>query len=321
MSFGHKGLLISKPGASATVQDVGRTGFRHHGLAKGGAMDLHAFYWANKLLGNALDAACLEILLGGFEARAETDITIAVTGACADVAVNGQASDLWQTIELKAGDTLNIGHAKSGRILYLALPGGIKSPEWFASQSVVPREKIKGLEPLKVGGHLAAARPQQNIGRRWLPLADRPDYSRDLRLTLIPGYQHHQFSKQDLLRLTTHDYQVTQQSDRMGYRLQGPALQDVPSGIISEGIADGALQVPGDGQPIALMNDCQTIGGYPKPGVIAAVGRYRLSQRLPGQSIRFEFGDLADAQNELRLFNRFFAKSQWRSEKECWTWE
>jgi len=306
-----KGLWVTRSGISATIQDSGRSGYRQHGLAVGGALDLHAFNWANKLLANPPGSACLEIMLGDFRATAELNMTIAVTGAYAPITVNGTPTGNWQTLALKAGDELAINHAESGRILYLALPGGINSPQWFGSQSVVPREQIEGLEPIGEKTRLSARSPFEPTTHREVPASARPNYREELTLRLIPGYQVSQFSKNDLLRLTTREYELTQQSDRMGYRLNGPALGDVPPGIISEGIAVGAVQVPGDGQPIVLLNDCQTIGGYPKPGVIASLDCHKLAQRLPGQNIRFAFADLADAQNERRLFNLYFQKAHW----------
>ena len=303
-----KGLYIVNPGASTTIQDTGRQGVLRHGLAAAGAMDLQAFYWANRLLDNPPGAACLEIMLGGFEAVAERDITIALTGADADITINGRTADHWQTLDLQAGDRLGIGFARTGRMLYLAMPAGVESPVWFGSQSGAPREQIDGLGPVAAKTGLAPRQPERRVQFCAVPNQFRPDYSRSLTLGLIPGYQYQQFTRDDLRRLTTHDYEITQESDRMGFRLNGPALNSPPTGIISEGITPGALQVPGDGQPIALMNDCQTIGGYPKPGVIAAVDRFRLAQRLPGQSIRFELRDLADAQNDLRLFELFFRR-------------
>ena len=313
-------LRIDNPGANATVQDIGRRGYRQVGLAKGGAMDLHAFYWANKLLGNALEAACVEILLGGFEATAESEITVAVTGADAPVTINGQAVDHWQTLSLSAGDRLSIGHSQAGRILYLALPGGVNSPKWFGSQSIVPREKIEDIVALSAGDRLAARSAASATEPRSVPSGLRPTYGQHLRLGLIPGYQIGQFSHGDRLRLTTQDYEITQQSDRMGYRLSGRALDDVPPGIVSEGIVEGALQIPGDGQPIALMNDCQTIGGYPKPGVIPQVDRYRLAQCLPGQTVRFEWQDVASSQNRTRLFTGFFNNAAWCAGRQTWLW-
>ncbi|WP_225314446.1 5-oxoprolinase subunit C family protein [Marinobacter halotolerans] len=306
MSPSAPALRVIRPGASATVQDTGRYGYRQHGLAVGGALDLHAFNWANSLLDNPPGAACLEIMLGGFQARAETDITVALTGAHAHIELNGSAISQWRTIALKAGDELSIGHSDCGRILYLALPGGLNSPEWFGSQSVVPREKIEGIDPISADMYLIANRNIGTTAHREVPEAFRPNYREELTLRLIPGYQFNQFSRDDLLRLTTEEYELTQQSDRMGFRLSGKPMKEVPPGIISEGIALGAVQIPGDGQPIVLLNDCQTIGGYPKPGVIASLDCHRLAQRLPGQTIRFAYTDLADAQNERRLFNSFF---------------
>jgi biotin-dependent carboxylase-like uncharacterized protein len=310
-------LRIIDPGVKATVQDLGRTGVRHHGLARGGVLDLRSAAWANKLLDNPPGSACLEIMLGGFRATAETDMTIAVTGACSPITINGSPARHWQTLTLRAGDRLAIDYAESGRIVYLALPGGIHSPQWFGSQSVVPRERIEGLEPIAENAHLCArttsADPAESIPHREVPAASRPNYENELVLRLIPGYQFNQFSKSDLLRLTTRDYELTQQSDRMGFRLSGPELDDLPPGIVSEGIAMGALQIPGDGQPIVLLNDGQTIGGYPKPGVITSLDCHKLAQRLPGQTIQFAITNLDDAQNERRLFNRYFQKVYWKA--------
>lgn len=312
MSTDAKGLWVTHPGVSATIQDSGRSGYRQQGLAVGGALDLHAFNWANKLLDNPSGSACLEIMLGGFRATAEIDMTIAVTGAYAPITVNGLRAGHWQTLPLKAGDTLAISHAESGRFLYLALPGGINSPQWFASQSVVPREQIDGLAPIAEKTRLFARLPFHPKTPREVPTSFRSNYQEELTLRLIPGYQISQFSENDLLRLTTREYELTQQSDRMGSRLNGPALNEVPPGIVSEGIAVGAVQVPGDGQPIVLLNDCPTIGGYPKPGVVASLDCHKLSQRLPGQKVRFAFTDLAGAQNERRLFNRYFQRANWK---------
>lgn len=321
MTSQQKGLWVTHAGVSSSVQDGGRRGYRKHGLAVGGALDLHAFNWANKLLDNPPGSACLEIMLGGFQATAETDMTIALTGAYAEVTVNGAQAGHWQTLNLKTGDELAIGHGKSGRILYLALPGGIDSPTWFGSQSVVPREQIEGLEPIMANTRLLARKPSAQTIHREVPAEFLPDYQTELTLRLIPGYQIDQFSKDDLLRLTTSVYELTQQSDRMGFRLKGPALHDVPAGIISEGIAVGAVQIPGDGQPIVLLNDCQTIGGYPKPGVLASLDCHKLAQRLPGQKIHFEFTDIADAQNERRLFNRYFWKTRWKELQTDLSWK
>ena len=311
------GLHLHNPGLSATIQDIGRRGYRHQGLAVSGALDLHAYHWANKLLDNAPDAPCLEVIGGGLKATALSPLSIAITGAEAPISINGEQVQHWATLDLRKDDELVIGHPTSGRIIYLALTGGIQAPSFFASHSVAPREKIDGLGLLQQGSVLTAEVEQASPVRR-VPERFKPNYSEELELGILPGYQLDQFSRSDLRKLTTTPYELSQQSDRMGYRLSGAPLESPPPGIISEGIAIGAVQIPGDGQPIVLMNDCQTIGGYPKPGTLARLDCSKLSQRLPGQTVRFQFADLADVQNERRLFERFFTQTEWYGDALEW---
>lgn len=139
-------------------------------------------------------------------------------------------------------------------------------------------------------------------------------------LRLVPGYQYPQFQRTDILRLITSAYTLSEQSDRMGFRLQGPAMASPPPGIISEGIAQGAVQIPGDGLPIVLLNDGQTIGGYPKPGVVPSLDCSALAQQLPGASIRFALTDLATVQNERRLFERHYQQTRWRRNGRSLVW-
>ncbi|MBE0484840.1 biotin-dependent carboxyltransferase family protein [Marinobacter sp.] len=306
-------LEVIRPGVLSSVQDSGRQGYRHHGLACGGALDVRSFSWANKLLDNPRNAACLEIVLGGFHAVTRGKLQIALTGAEAPVAVNGQPVSMWQTLNLNDADELTIGHSASHRLIYLALPGGLDAPLHFGSRSVVIRERIAGLDPIRAGDKLAALKSNDTRPDRVVPIACRPALSADIRLRIIPGYQYHQFARSDILRLTHSAYTVSHQSDRMGFRLQGPAMDSPPPGILSEGIAQGAVQVPGDGQPIVLLNDGQTIGGYPKPGVVPSLDCSALAQQLPGTRVRFEITDLATAQNERRLFERHYQCTRWRS--------
>ena len=315
------GLKVLTPGIKATVQDLGRKGMRHHGLARGGVLDLHSAAWANKLVDNNRNAACVEIVLGGFRAEALSACEVAITGAQTEVSVNGQPVDLWRSLQLVPGDELAIGHAKHHRLIYLAVRGGFNTREWFGSRSVVEREALEGAGPIQPEEILPAgcgefckgapriAPPQ---ARQWLECAPR--------LRLIPGYQYHQFQPADLRRLTTTEYQVSDQSDRMGYRLQGAPIAEPPPGIISEGIVPGALQVPGDGQPIALLADCQTIGGYPKPGVIPSLDCGLLAQQLPGAPIRFEWTDVLSAQNQRRLFERHYHQTDWSENGRSLHW-
>jgi len=321
MTSSSAGLRIQSPGPRTTIQDTGRQGYRRHGLAAGGAADLHAFAWANKLLDNPFGAACAEIAMGGFKAISEGAVTIAVAGADCPITINGRLAAGWQTHRLRSGDELDIGYTRAGRFLYLAMAGGIGSPMRFGSRSVVVREQLDGSEPLHEDELLGPVNTEQPPMSRQVPERFRGCYRGPLTLRMIPGYQVASFTSEHLLNLTTLPYTVSDQSDRMGFRLDGKAMTEVPAGIVSEGIAIGAVQVPGDGLPIVLLNDCQTIGGYPKPGVIAALDCGRLAQRLPGETVRFDFADIADIQNERRLFHLHFDHAQWDRSGEALHWE
>lgn len=314
------GLRVINPGARATVQDSGRRGYRRHGLSAGGALDIHSFSWANKLLDNPANCACVEILLGGFEAEAETDMVIAVAGAATSIRVNGNTADGWQTVQLHKGDTIAVDPARSGRITYLATPGGFDTPTWFGSRSVVVREQIEGIEAIQKEDILSPVHATARYQPRQVPERFRGHYSDRLTLRLVPAAQYSLFHQDDLLRLTTNTYRVSNQSDRMGFRLDGPALERAPEGIISEGIAVGSVQIPGDGKPIVLLNDCQTIGGYPKPGTLGALDAGELAQRLPGQELEFCFANLADIQNERVVFHRFFCETRWHTDGYSLSW-
>lgn len=314
------GLRVINPGVRSTIQDSGRRGYRKHGLAAGGALDIHSYSWANKLLDNPANSACVEILLGGFEAEADADMIIAVAGAATSIRVNGNPADGWQTVQLHKGDTIAVDPARSGRITYLATPGGFDTATWFGSRSVVVREQIEGIKAIQKGYTLSPADTIAKYKPRRVPVRFHGNYSDRLTLRLMPAAQHSLFHRDDLLKLTTSTYQVSNQSDRMGFRLEGPALERVPPGIISEGIAMGSVQVPGDGKPIVLLNDCQTIGGYPKPGTIGALDAGRLAQRLPGQELEFCFADVADIQNERVVFHRFFSETRWHADGSNLIW-
>lgn len=315
------GLRVINPGARSTIQDSGRRGYRRHGLSAGGALDIHSYSWANKLLDNPANSACVEILLGGFQAEAEIDMVIAVAGAATSIRVNGSPVDDWQTVQLHKGDTIAVDPAHSGRITYLATPGGFDTATWFGSRSVVVREQIEGIEAIQKGNILSPANTIAEYKPRQVPERFRGHYSDRLTLRLVPAAQYSLFHQDDLLRLTTSTYQISNQSDRMGFRLEGPALERVPQGIISEGIAVGSVQIPGDGKPIVLLNDCQTIGGYPKPGTIGALDAGKLAQRLPGQELEFCFADVADIQNERVIFHRFFSETYWHSDGTDLKWK
>jgi len=301
------GFKVVSAGLLTTVQDLGRFGYQHLGVTTGGPLDEYSFTWANHLLGNSANAAMLEITYGGLELLAEVDTNIALTGADLGATLNGEAIKPWRTYRVTGADQLKFHSPKTGLRAYLAVSGGFQLPSLLGSCSTVMREGIGGLDSdgakLKVGDNLSCSSAQRQPIRE-VPLSDVPDYRTDLELGLIEGYQIADFSSEQVRRLFSTEYQITPDIDRMGYRLKGLAIKPARSGIISEGIAAGAVQIPADGQPIVLMSDRQTIGGYPKPGCISRLGMGQLAQRGPGAVVRFYSMDVSMAQAQRAIFQR-----------------
>ena len=300
---------VIDPGAMALIQDGGRKGFQHLGVTAGGPMDEYAFDWANWLLGNTRGAAALEITYGLVALEAQADVTIALTGADLGASLNGKPLLPWQACQVSAGDRLSFATPVSGLRAYIAMPGGIKAEPRLGSVATVVREKVGGLDgsgqSLKKGDILQSTSPRPNALRH-MPDWAVPDYGAPLLLGVIPGYQFEGFSTVQRMKFFSSDYMVTSNIDRMGYRLKGEAVISEQSGIISEGIALGAIQIPQDGQPIVLMRDRQTIGGYPKIGCVFSLDLAKLSQRKPGDGVAFTLMDVADAENRRALYDHQF---------------
>jgi allophanate hydrolase subunit 2 len=201
---------------------------------------------------------------------------------------------------------------------YLAVAGGFQVSAHYGSRATVVREGLGGLDrkgsPLKNGDLLPMAAAQSS-DRRCVPTAFIPDYSSPLTLRVLPGYQHDVFTvyQRQRQRLFDSEYQVTPQSDRMAYRLSWPAIAFEDDGIISEGISYGAIQIPPNGQPIIMLKDRQTIGGYPKIGCIASLDAGKLAQRTAGASLRFTPAQLEEIINERRDFDPYFGLGQGNS--------
>ncbi len=284
-------LTTINAGPLSLVQDLGRFRHQHLGLAQGGAADGYSFFWANYLLGNHANAAIIEITLGPFEGQFDEDTVISICGAEMDPTINGKSVPNWSTHRIAAGDTIRFNRAREGLRGYLGIRGGFQTPEQFGSRSTVLREKLTGFysQPLAKDDIVNFSPQQFNSGwiNKSVPWHYIPDYKNDLELRIIPGYQYRDFSDASIKKLTSGRYRITPQSNRMGYRLQGDAVDWLKGNIISEGIAYGSVQIPPDGQPIVLLNDRQTIGGYPKVGCIRRGDCYQLAQRKPGDKVAF----------------------------------
>lgn len=283
-------LRIEASTALCQLQDAGRLGVRHLGVTQGGALDWVAMNWANWLLGNALDAPVVEVALGGLSLLAEQDCVLALAGADLDARVDDQPLAPWRSFALHKGQRLTLRQPRQGVRAYLAAPGGFAGEAVLGSCSTVAREALGGIEgrgeALAKGQALRFAEGAPAL--REVPEALRPVYPAKPVLDLVMGAQIGDFSGTSLFEAFNSDWTLDSRADRMGSRLLGPQLVYQGGPMISEGIPLGAVQVPPDGQPIVLLNDRQTIGGYPRLGALTPLALAQLAQCMPGAVVRFK---------------------------------
>jgi len=302
----ESGLLVTNAGVLSLIQDGGRFGAFNLGLTNGGPSDSLAFYWANRLCGNELNASAIEVSIGGLRLTAQVNCTIAVTGAPMPLFINDKPVPLWRSFAVKAGDNINLGFSSQGVRCYLAIAGGFVVKESFGSTSTVCRESVGGLcgDKLNVNDVLLCKPLAELVNKPknlMLVEAEQPIYTNEVILHTVLGYQRQHFSSVEKRMLFSSEYQVSKHWDRMGYRLQGRAIKADIEGILSEGISYGAVQIPADGQPIVLLNDRQTIGGYPKIGSVISQDCGKLSQLRQGDKVHFEPISISQADNMFHL--------------------
>jgi antagonist of KipI len=307
--------MVVKPGWFTTVQDLGRYGFQQYGVPVSGAMDRRSYTLANRLVGNRDYDAALELTHKGPELLFQNDAVVAVTGADLAPSVSGIGIPLWTSLLVEAGSRITFGTRRAGARCYLAIAGGIEVPIVLGSRSTHLASQTGGMKgrTLAQGDVLVGGTPlhhqRATIGRS-VPEKLRPVYATDATLRLLPGPQLSSFSEQALAVLTTNPYRLSSQSDRMGYRLEGPKLaHEGADQWISDGTAMGALQVPPDGQPILLMSDRHTTGGYPKIAVVISADLHLAGQLLPGDTVAFRMTTLPEAQAAM--------KAQWKELDEA----
>lgn len=295
-------LEVVQGGVLCLLQDRGRFGAHRIGLTNGGPLDPEAFHYCNRLLDNNPGCTLVEISFGGSHFRATVDTFICVTGAAMPLTINGVEKPLWAVHPVAAGDDIRLEFAERGCRSYLGVADGFQVKPAFGSTSTVMREKIGGLngDKLQPGDRLACA---ATSGRKcyYLPAERQPHYQDMVTLRVIPGYQQTHFSRLQQRRFFSHSYTVSDRCDRMGYRLEGATITCDIDGILSEGICFGAIQIPPDGQPIVLLNDRQTIGGYPKIGSALSLDAARLAQLRPGGTVHFAPISQHGAHNALHL--------------------
>lgn len=284
------GLRVIKPGPLSTLQDGGRWGQAQLGLTSGGPMDGQAFINANRLLGNADDATALEITLGGVKLQAHLHTQLAFCGEGMSFSINGHLQPTPHAVRVNAGDIVQIDNiattnSENGCRAYLAISGGFITPPMFGSTATVVREGLGGL-----AGRALQANDWLPCKPRW-PRHTTPKLQNNRNSTstfnVVCGFQFEQFSAMDQAAFFQNEYTVSPQIDRMGYRLTGSPLTPPKASMLSEGITPGAIQIPPDGQPIVLLADRQTLGGYPKLGSVIQSDRWRMTQLKPRAILRF----------------------------------
>lgn len=297
---------VIKAGFMTMIQDYGRYGYAEKGLSQSGAADEHAFCWANHLLDNHFNDAALEICFGGFEIKTLAPTFITATGADLDFKINGVSQPLWQVIKINEGDILSWhGLKKDGGIrAYLAVKGGIQSALIFKSRSVNSRENIG--KPLSNGEMIAFDSYSSDIANKIMPAVFLPDYKKKAVLQVLACYQYELFTDQQKAVFFGQGYQIDSASDRIGYRLNGQVMEQVPQQMPSEGISYGSVEITHAGLPIILLKDRPTIGGYPKIGCVFSLDISKLVQRQATSKVCFELISLQDAQKRRREFNAFF---------------
>jgi biotin-dependent carboxylase-like uncharacterized protein len=294
-------LVIAAIGPASSVQDSGRYGAQRYGLTPSGAMDRLALASANSLLGNANFAACIEIGPFGatFTAR-DGAVRVALAGASrtADIAGRAVASDTSMT--LADGETLTLGFARNGSFSYLAIEGGIAGEPMFGSLAVNARAGLGSPypRPLQTGDELQTKAASRATERR----IELPATS-DAPIRVAWGPQDDEFADDTRKLFIDSEWKISATSDRMGYRLDGPALTHLHGhNIVSDGTVNGSLQIPGNGQPIVLMPDRGTSGGYPKIATVISADFGRFAQTPAGRPFRFRAVSMAEAQAEARKF-------------------
>jgi len=299
-------FAVIQAGVLSLLQDSGRRGQHRLGMTTGGPLDGEAFHYCNRLLQNPPGSTVVEITVGGLQLEARVDTFLCLTGAAMPLAINGQACALWEVHRVRAGDLVQVGYATAGCRGYLGVADGFAIAPSFGSAATVVREHIGGLrgDRLQVGDALPCA-PVTARRRLYLPVADQPRYQGTATVRVIPGYQQRHFRRAEQRRFFGSTYGVSERCDRMGYQLNGPAVRCDVEGILSEGICHGAIQIPPDGQPIVLLNDHQTIGGYPKIGAALSLDTWRLSQLVAGNTVHFAPVTPYTARRALQLAQRF----------------
>lgn len=294
-------IKVIKPGLLSSFQDTGRHGFQHWGVPVSGVMDEAAHELCNVLVGNPRSFTTLEMTLQGPTLHFQAKALIALAGADLGATLNGEPFKPGMARVVPADSVLSFGKREQGARSYLAVGGGFLLPSVMNSSSTNTRGGFGGLRgrALQAGDLIPICSSFANVPRL-ANVMDPTGHDDGQPIRIMTGREWAFFSEQSRQDFLTGSYTLTGDSDRMGYRLTGEALTlETPCELLSESVAFGTVQVPPSGQPLILMADRQTTGGYPRIAQVASVDLPRLAQMLPGDTLQFSLIDLHDAQ---RLF-------------------
>lgn len=311
-------ITVNRPGLLTSIQDLGRYGFQKYGVIVSGAMDRNSLRIANLLVGNEEGEAALEITLMGPSLSVEEDTLMAITGADMAPEIDGERIPLWRPVYVKKGSVIDFKACRLGCRAYMAFAGGFAVKEVMNSKSTYLRGEMGGhegralkaedtlrfnpmskravqimqqLKSSEKSGSFTAAAWYVN-SEAFVPMKKNPI------IRVIRGGEFDRFTESSQSRLFEQEFRITPKSDRMGYRIEGPALQlEEPFELLSEAVANGTIQVPNDGNPIILLADRQTTGGYPKIAQVITVDLPVMAQLKPGEKIRFKEVTLEEAEH------------------------
>ena len=292
----------------ATLQDKGRFSYTSIGVTNSGVMDEYSYLYANKILENSLDTNIIEISFSNVMFKSNVNTAVVITGAKCEFFINDIAKRGWQLHVVKVGDIIKIGKILEGTRVYFGVKGGFDVEKEFGSNATTIKEELGGLngDKLKKGDILPC---KSSTFKHTIRLKDKyiPTFKNELVLRVILSYQDDSFQEQEIKKFFSSTYNVTNEFNRMGCKLQGDKIACDINGIISEGITFGAIQIPSDGQPIILLKDRQTIGGYPKIGSVLSIDCFKLAQVKPNCKISFNPISIEEAQSKHKEFYKSFS--------------
>ncbi|MCG2764607.1 MAG: biotin-dependent carboxyltransferase family protein [Desulfarculaceae bacterium] len=307
-------IKVLRPGAQTSLQDLGRLGYQSLGIAEAGAMDRYSLVQANRLLHNPDNSAALEITLVGPKLRFERAVSFSLTGADLSAQLDGHPLATGNVYKAEPGQVLSFGSRINGMRSYLAVPGGFDAPLVLGSRSTYIYAGFGGLEGRALTkDDVLSCLAEPEVDRELAPLPESfllpPDGPRVLRV--IIGPHEDRFTKEGIETFLGSSFMVTSESNRMGYRLEGPRIRhnDGPI-VVSEATPLGAVQVPGQGQPVLLLRERGTTGGYTKIACIITADIDQVGQATPGSRISFRRVGVGDAHHAER--ERWRALDSWR---------